>query len=325
MEVKNQQQSSPSTRFQWRISIAKILGWLSVIWGVSAFLVSTQAARIALALPAESSEWGRYGAFGGMILLTWLVPVVVLVFALVAGVAAIILVRSGSRLTPGWKRFLIVIGILGALIIINIILFDIAYNTMILNQPLRWFIETVPDLLVGDVRLEVISCLVMTVGLAMLLTVLTTSRPSKRTWDSESIDEGAASNKSRLFASLFALFLGTLGAHRFYIGKKGTATVILALTALAVVSIPRPLTDWIPFTSWIYFVTGSFGDLVIALPIVEQIVEQNAHQNYSSYEFITSFCDSPFFLAAIVWALFDFFIIASGNMRESRGKLITNW
>jgi TM2 domain-containing membrane protein YozV len=39
-----------------------------------------------------------------------------------------------------------------------------------------------------------------------------------------------SSDKSRLAALLFAFFLGTLGIHRFYVGKTGTAIVMLLFT-----------------------------------------------------------------------------------------------
>jgi TM2 domain-containing membrane protein YozV len=40
---------------------------------------------------------------------------------------------------------------------------------------------------------------------------------------------GDISLKSRLATTLLAWFLGTVGAHRFYIGKIGTAVVMLLL------------------------------------------------------------------------------------------------
>ena len=43
------------------------------------------------------------------------------------------------------------------------------------------------------------------------------------------------SPKSRLATSLLAFFLGYFGAHRFYIGKTGTAMVMLVL---GIVGIP---------------------------------------------------------------------------------------
>ncbi len=43
---------------------------------------------------------------------------------------------------------------------------------------------------------------------------------------------GEVSEKSRLAASLLALFLGQFGIHRFYLGKIGTAVVMLILGIL---------------------------------------------------------------------------------------------
>ena len=40
----------------------------------------------------------------------------------------------------------------------------------------------------------------------------------------------AVSSKSRLAVTLLAFFIGQLGAHRFYLGKIGTAVTMLVIT-----------------------------------------------------------------------------------------------
>ena len=68
------------------------------------------------------------------------------------------------------------------------------------------------------------------------------------------------SPKSRLAVALFAWFLGEFGAHRFYLGKIGTAIAML-------------------------FTFGGLG----------------------------------------IWALIDFILAVSGNMKDKEGKLIKDW
>ena len=41
------------------------------------------------------------------------------------------------------------------------------------------------------------------------------------------MDQAAVSPKSRLVAVLLCLFLGWVGAHRFYLGKTGTAILMI--------------------------------------------------------------------------------------------------
>jgi TM2 domain-containing membrane protein YozV len=58
------------------------------------------------------------------------------------------------------------------------------------------------------------------------------------------------SDKSRLVAALLAFFLGVLGIHRFYLGRNGSAIVMLLLTLTAVgtvVSIPWALLDTVRY------------------------------------------------------------------------------
>ena len=60
------------------------------------------------------------------------------------------------------------------------------------------------------------------------------------------------SDKSRLGALLFCLFLGLLGAHRFYVGKYGTA-ILTILTIGGVFGV------W-PFVDFVLIVIGAFRD-----------------------------------------------------------------
>jgi TM2 domain-containing membrane protein YozV len=74
------------------------------------------------------------------------------------------------------------------------------------------------------------------------------------------VSEATVSDKSRLAVTLFAFFLGVFGAHRWYLGKTGTAIAMLL----------------------------TFGGLTI-------------------------------------WALVDFIMAVSGQMRDKEGKLIVKW
>ena len=60
------------------------------------------------------------------------------------------------------------------------------------------------------------------------------------------------SDKSRLGALLFCIFLGVFGAHRFYVGKTGTA-ILTILTVGGVFGI------W-PLIDLIMILIGSFRD-----------------------------------------------------------------
>lgn len=63
--------------------------------------------------------------------------------------------------------------------------------------------------------------------------------------------KSGASEKSRWVAFLFCFFLGSLGAHRFYVGKTGTAIAMLfTLGGLGI---------W-TFIDWIMILAGKFTD-----------------------------------------------------------------
>lgn len=51
------------------------------------------------------------------------------------------------------------------------------------------------------------------------------------------VEAADVSPKSRLATALFAFFLGSFGAHRFYIGKTGSAVAMLALTILGWITV----------------------------------------------------------------------------------------
>lgn len=65
------------------------------------------------------------------------------------------------------------------------------------------------------------------------------------------------SPKSRLAAALLAFFLGCFGAHRFYVGKIGTAIAQLVLTITVILS---PISAVWAIVDFIMILTGSFSD-----------------------------------------------------------------
>jgi len=96
----------------------------------------------------------------------------------------------------------------------------------------------------------------------------------------------AVSPKSRLATTLLAFFLGQFGAHRFYLGKIGTAVTMLALIIIG----------------YVLLIVAAIGLSPVILAI--------------GYLFVT---------AVGIWAFVDFIIAVIGKMKDKEGKLITKW
>jgi hypothetical protein len=257
---------------------------------------------------------GTYGTGGGMIGLTWCGAIAVLVLALILSVSALLLMQSGSTSSSTRKGRLRWLGILFALTVTNVVLWWLAYGSESavfwlsprgVSEIFGWLVQVGGS----DFGMEAFTCLAITVGAAIILTALnarTTSCPGPPT------EALGVSGKSRLVTSLFALFLGVIGAHRFYVGKRRTASLMLGL---AIAGFPSLwLLSNIPYMTWIWHVT-QFLAWIPAL-LIGWI---------PFFGWIALLFYSPFFVAVFVWSLVDFGMAVSGNMRDSRGKIIKRW
>jgi TM2 domain-containing membrane protein YozV len=63
------------------------------------------------------------------------------------------------------------------------------------------------------------------------------ARVAKSSTSTAAVPAGDVSAKSRTIALLLSIFLGQVGAHRFYLGKIGTAVVMLILTIVGYATI----------------------------------------------------------------------------------------
>jgi len=76
---------------------------------------------------------------------------------------------------------------------------------------------------------------------------------------------GDISPKSRLATTLLAWFLGIFGAHRFYIGKTGTA---IGMLLLGIAGLATSLFFWWLFVGYIFFIAvgiWAFVDFILAI------------------------------------------------------------
>jgi len=105
---------------------------------------------------------------------------------------------------------------------------------------------------------------------------------------------GDVSPKSRLATSLLAWFLGEFGAHRFYVGKIGTAVIMLVLGVM----------------SGVCWFGGFFGGLaaegeepIWGLLLIAGVL----------------------YFAVWVWKTIEFIIAVTGNFKDSQGRTIKKW
>ncbi len=109
---------------------------------------------------------------------------------------------------------------------------------------------------------------------------------------------GDVSPKSRLAVTLLAAFLGWVGAHRFYMGKAGTAVIMLLLGIAPIVCV--------------------IGMFVVAAVYVEQEDAPVLFWVFYGLAYVFGF-------AVGIWALVDFIIAVTGNFKDSKGKPIKKW
>jgi TM2 domain-containing membrane protein YozV len=98
---------------------------------------------------------------------------------------------------------------------------------------------------------------------------------------------GGISPKSRLATTLLAFFLGVFGAHRFYVGKTESASLMLFLGIFGLATILA--TIWLPLNVEWFFVGVSF------------------------------------IIAVGIWAFVDFIFAVIGRMKDNEGRLIQKW
>jgi TM2 domain-containing membrane protein YozV len=97
-----------------------------------------------------------------------------------------------------------------------------------------------------------------------------------------------------MVTTLLVFFLGIFGAHRFYLGKKVTAVVMLLLAIFGIVSYVFSLT----------LLHDSAFSIWVGIAILAGLAS---------------------LLAVSIWALIDFILVVSGRMKDENGGIIKRW
>lgn len=126
----------------------------------------------------------------------------------------------------------------------------------------------------------------------------------------EALEKIEDSNKSRTVAAILCFLLGGLGAHDFYLGKKGRAIGKIMIFSFGLI---------VYIFSYAYKLA------------TDSMLNGSAHQELLSSD-LTQFealiLSLPSVICSIIigiWTLVDFIMIIIGKYKDSEGKLVTNW
>ncbi len=122
------------------------------------------------------------------------------------------------------------------------------------------------------------------------------------------------SPKSRLAATLLAFFLGIFGAHRFYLGKPGSAAGMLVLTIISFIIVAKTTGSLLGF--WLGLGLGA--GLGLGLQPNLDLMNLGALG--------IAFVIALILLFAVgLWAFIDFIVAVSGHMKDGQGRRVKKW